>query len=414
MTDAAAVGVLLQSSGGIGSVLGIAVRDLVRAAGLAALAFALAAGIGLVHRWYAASTVPEGLSVLVGLSGVALYLSSVAALPALSGVISGETEVFTIEAAVFNVSVFLVSGVAAAAGGRAGDRLGAGAFALTGASRVEGEVSKVVKAVGRVVTVELPENIDDIEGYDPVSSETKDDIAGATLVFPRRLTVDELRKRLVERLKTDHGVGQVDLDLDENGVVEYLAVGSRESGIGPSLPPGTAAVAVRADPPHAARAGDVVRVFRPGESDDDPKRVTTAEVRGSAGDTVTLAVDEEEIEVFDDATRYRLVTLPTTPRSDREFVSLLRAAEETMGVATIAEGSPLVGVTLGGLSVAAVAVQPAEGTVEAIPSRNWTLTAGDTLYVVARSVLLRRLEAAARGETGAEPPLAGGATADDN
>lgn len=411
MTGAAAFDVLLQTSG-MGSVLGVAVRDLVRAAGLTVLAFALGGVIGLVHRWYAAQPVPEGLSVLVGLSGVALYLSSIAALPALSGVISGDTDVFSLEAAVFNVSVFFVAGIVAAAGGRAGDRLGAGAFALAGASRVEGEVSRVVQAVGRVVTVELPEEIGDIEGYDPVPPEVKDDIAGATHVFPRRLTVEELRKRLVERLKTDHGVGQVDLDLDETGAVTYLALGSREAGIGPSLPPGTAAIAVRADPPNASRAGDVVQVFRPRE-DGAAERVTTAEVRGSAGDTVTLAVDESETDAFDDATRYRLVTLPTTPRADREFASLLRAAEETMGVATIAEGSPLVGMAPGALSVAIAAIRPPDGTLEAIPARDRTLAAGDTLYAVARPALLRRLEAAARGDAGTTPPLNGDAAADD-
>jgi hypothetical protein len=413
MTGALAFEALLQSTGGMGSVLGVPVRSLVNAAGLAVLAFALGAGIGLVHRWYADATVPEGLSVLVGLSGVALSLNTDFAL---AQVIDDQTAVLALETAVFNVSVFLAAGLAAAAGGRAGDRLGAGAFALTGADRVDREVSKVVRAVGRVVTVDLPEadDIGDIEGYDPVPPETKAEFGGATLVFPRRLTVVELRRRLVERLKTDYGVGQVDVELDEDGVVEYLAVGSRESGIGPSLPPGTAAVAVRADPPHAARAGDVVQVFRTGAGDGTPTRVTTAEVRGAAGNTVTLSVDEAETDAFDDTTRYRLATLPASPRADREFASLLRAAEETMGVATVAEESPLVGVSLGGLAVSVAAVRPAEGTVEAIPSRTRTLAAGDTLYAVARPALLRRLEAAARGDADAEPPLADTATVDDD
>ncbi|WP_254823745.1 TrkA C-terminal domain-containing protein [Haloglomus halophilum] len=412
MTGLAAFDTLLQSMGGLGSVLGIPVRSLVNAAGLAVLAFALGGGIGLVHRWYADQTVPEGLSVLVGLSGVALSLNTDFAL---AQVIDDQTAILALETAVFNVSVFLAAGLTAAAGGRAGDRLGAGTFALTGGDRVDREVSKVVRAVGRVVTVDLPdtEDIGDIEGYDPVPPETKAEFGGATLVFPRRLTVEELRKRLVERLKTDYGVGQVDLELDEDGVVEYLAVGSRESGIGPSLPPGTAAVPVRADPPHAARAGDVVQVFRPAAGESGPERVTTAEVRGSADDTVTLAVDEAEADAFDDTTRYRLATLPIAARADREFASLLRAAEETMGVATVAEGSPLVGVSLGGLAVSVAAVRPAEGAVEAIPSRTRTLAAGDTVYAVARPALLRRLEAAARGDADAEPPLADAAGRSD-
>jgi hypothetical protein len=400
---------VLGATGG-GPILGVPVRDLFLAGGLALLAFALAAVVGLVHRWYADQPVPEGLSVLVGLSGVAIQLN---ASTALASVIDEQAGALAIEVVAFNAGVILLSGVAAAAGGRAGDRLGSGAFALLGADRVAGDVSKVVKAVGRVVTVELPEEVEDIEGYEPVPDATKAEFAGATLVFPRRLTVEELRKRLVDRLKTDHGVGYVDVDLDEAGTVDYLAVGSRESGLGPSLPPGTAAVAVRADPPFAARAGDVVQVFATGTDGGDPERVTTAEIRGTAGDTVTLVVDEADAAALDDGTPYRLVTLPTPPRADREFASLLRAAEETMGVATVAEGSALAGVPVGGLSVSVAAVRPADGPVEAIPSRDRPVAAGDTLYVIGRPAVLRRLEAAARGEAEAEPPLAE-AVADDD
>jgi len=42
--------------------------------------------------------------------------------------------------------------------------------------------------------------------------------------------------------------------------------------------------------------------------------------------------------------------------------------------------------------VTVAAVRPATGTVEAIPPRARTVEAGDTLYVVARPDVLRRLE----------------------
>lgn len=377
---------------------------LVGLVGLALLAAGLGVGIGLVHRWYANDRVPEGLAVLVGLSGVALYVNSTTAL---SQFIDNEAAALTLAAALRNVAVFAVGGVTAAAGGRVGDRLGAGAFALT-SRRTDADVARIVRAVGRVITVELPAEIDDMTGFDPVPESTKAELAGETLVFPRRLTADELRRRLIDRFKTDHGVGHVDIDMTEDGTVEYLALGSRESGLGPTLTPGTAAVAVRADPANAARAGDVVQVFDPGT--DDPERVTTAEVRGTAGDTVTLAVDETDADALDTVTRYRLVTLPTTPRPDREFAALLRAAEETLGVATVAEGSPLVGMPLGSLAVAVAAVRGAGG-VEALPPRDRQIAAGELLYAIARPSTLRRLEAAARGDADADPPVS---AADDD
>lgn len=243
-----------------------------------------------------------------------------------------------------------------------------------------------------------------MEGYDTVPPETKEKFASETLVFPRRLTVEDLQQRVEERIKSDYGVGYVDADLDETGSVSYLAVGSRQAGIGPTLPPETVAVAVHADPAFAASTGDVVQVYRP--TPEGAKRVTGAEVRGVTDDVVTLAVDAAEADGLDDETRYRLVTMPVEPRIDREFASLLRAADETMGAVTVTEGGSLVGVPIGALDVAVVAVRPTDGPVEAIPSRDRTLAPGETVFAVASPAQLRRLEAAASGGT-AKPVVVG-------
>jgi hypothetical protein len=381
--------------------------------GIAALATGLGGAIGLLHRWYARLRVPEGLAILVGVSGVSIYLNAIGitTIGALEGVIGGDL-LPTTGTVLFNVAVFGLAAVAAAAGGRAGDRLGEAVFGLAGANRIDTDVSTIVRSVGRSTALEIPpvDDIGDAEGYDPLDEATKAAFADQTLLFPRRLTIEELRRRLVERLRIDYGVGYVDVELTADGTVEYLAVGSREAGLGPTLPPGSAAVAVHADPAFAASAGDSVLVYRP--TPEGPERVCLAEVRGVAGDVVTLAVDATEAPRFDDGTHYRLATLPVEARPDREFVSLLRAAEETMGVVTVAEDGALASVPVGSLEPAVVAVRSADGVVEAIPGRSRVLDPGDSVYVVARPALLRRLEAAA---TGAPPvPRAERAAADDD
>jgi hypothetical protein len=332
----------------------------------------------------------------VGVSGVALRLNLT---KALASVIGDSTEILTIDDAVFNLATLLLAVGAALVGRRFGDRLGESILVLLGARRVETDVSTIVRTVGRRTAVTLPEEdeIGDMDGYDPVPSETKAKFADETLVFPRRLTVEELERRVEERIKSDYGVGYVDVELDEKGTVSYLAVGSRQAGIGPTLPPETVAVAVHADPAFAASAGDVVQVYRP--TPEGVERVTGAEVRGVADDVVTLAVDAAEADGLDDETRYRLVTMPVEPRVDREFASLLRAAEETMGVVTVTEGGSLAGVPIGALDVAVVAVRPTDGPVEAIPSRDRMLASGETVFAVASPAQLRRLEAAASGGT---------------
>jgi len=369
-------------------------RALARIVGVALLAGGVTALVAVVYRWYARLRLPVGLALLVGLGTVAAYLNTTAALGLAIDEADGLLQVST---AVRNVATFAAAGAVAVAGGRLGDRVGRVVSVASGVREFDDELGRVVTAVGRAIAVELPAEIDDIEGYDPEPGATKETLAGKTLLFPRGLTVAELRDRLVTRLKDDYGVGHVDLDLEDDGSVSHLALGRRAAGLGPTLAPGTAAVAIRADPPFAASSGDLVQVWTRGE---DSAFVSLAEFRTKQGDVVTLALDELDARDLDPGDEYRLVTLPAGDRFDREFAGLLRAADETFGVATIGTGSPLVGAPVAAIDATVVALRPAEGAVEAIPPRERTLGVGDTVYVVAKPETLRRIDAAAAG---AEP-----------
>jgi hypothetical protein len=367
------------------------VRPIVRVIGLALFAGGLTALLALAYRWYTRERLPVGLALLAGLGTVAVYLNTTAAL---GTVIGGSDGLLDLDVAVQNVATFALTSLVAVGGSRLGHRLAGVVSVASGTREFDAEVGRVVTAVGRAIAVELPEEIEDIEGYDPVPAETKAAIAGKTLLFPRRLTVGELRDRIVTRLKEDHGVGRVNLDLAADGTVSTLALGSRAAGIGPTLAPGTVATAIRADPPFSAGSGDVVQVWRGG---DTPVRVATATVRAKQGEIVTIALDAADAGKLDTTERYRLVTLPAERRVDREFAGLLRAAEETFDVTTIGAGSSLVGIPVGALDTTAIAVRPAGGTIEAIPPRDRRLAAGDTVYVIAGPESIRRLEAAATG-----------------
>ncbi|MFB6101969.1 MAG: potassium transporter TrkA [Haloplanus sp.] len=354
---------------------------------------ALVGGVAaLAYRWYTKTRLPLWLSVLFGLSLVSLYLNTVGVF---SDLLSGETGIFSPGLVVFNLLSLAVGAAAAPAGRLVGDRVATDVFAVAGVRELDVEVSRLVRSVGRITDVTLPGDVDDIgdmDGYDPVSPETKETLAGKTLIFPRRLTVDELEARFVTRLQDDYGVGHVDVDLSTDGTVEFLALGSRATGIGPTLAPGAVAVAVRADPANAASPGDLVQVW---QTAPDPERVLTAELRACVDDVATLAVDEEDASLLDATETYRLVTLPAEPRVEREFASLLRAAEETMYAVTVAEGSDLVGVPVRELEATVVAVRGADGTVDTL-ARSRTLAAGETVYLVGRSETYRRLDARSR------------------
>jgi hypothetical protein len=356
--------------------------------GLTILAATLSALTAMVYRWYVREYVPPGLSVLVGLSGVAIYLNTSTAL---GQVIDGSTAPTAAEQALFNIVAFAVAGGGAVLGRRVGDQFGTDVVLGGGFSDVDEDVGRLVQSVGRVVAVELPQDIDDVTGYDPMPAETKAALAGRTFLFPRRLTVADLRERLVHRLKTDYAVGHVDVELSDDGTVEYLALGSRAAGIGPTLPPATNAVAIRADPAFAASSGDLVQVWETNPM----RRVLTAELRGVADETVTIAIDAADTSKIDPETEYRLVTLPVTDRPDREFASLLRAADETFSSVTVKAGSPLHGLPVGALDVAVVAVKGEDDAPATLPAPSSLLEPGDVVYAIALPEALRRLEAAA-------------------
>ena len=368
------------------------------------LALLTTASAALVHRWYFRTELPEGVAVLLGVAVVALYLNTTSL-----GELVGTTDatLLTPESVFFSVVSLGAAAVVSPAGRYVGDRLAVDVFALTGVRELEGQVSTVVRSVGRVTVVTLPPatEIEDMDTYEPVSDEKKAELAERSLLFPRRLTVEELREQLVERVKTEYGVGYVDVDLAADGSLEYVAVGSRATGLGPTLAPGTVAVAIDADPPNSATVGDMVQVWR---TDPDPKRVATGELRGVAGDVATVALDESDAETLSVERGYRLVTLPAEPQADREFASLLRNADETMATVTVSPASSLVGSAVADVSAVVAAVEPADGDVQAIPARAYTFAAGDTVYLVGRPDAIRRFEATAASPGPADGDGAGG------
>jgi hypothetical protein len=353
--------------------------------GLAVLAATIAAIITVSYRWVTREQVPVGLALLGGLAGVAVYVS---ATPTLGEVIGGETSV--LRAALYNIVAFAVSAGSAVGGHRFGDGFARDVLFSDPDTESEQNVSELLETVGRVTVVDIPEQVDDVVGYDPVTAETKEALAGERFVFPQRLTPAEIDERVRSRIRTDYGVGTVDLELAPDGTVEHIGVGSNAAGIGPTLPPATNAVAIRADPAFDASTGDIVQVWE----SDSMRRVLTGELRGVAGDVVTVAINSADTPKVDPTREYRLVTLPVEDRPAREFASLLRAAEESFASVTVEAGSPLHGLPVGAVRPTIVSVRPEGSEPLALPSREYVLSAGDLVFAIGTPNLLRKLDRA--------------------
>ncbi|MFP4628917.1 MAG: TrkA C-terminal domain-containing protein [Halobacteriales archaeon] len=362
----------------------------VRLVALAALAGAIGLAAAAVYRWYLREELPQGIALLAGASAIALALNTTATL---GESIGGTTDLLDPRAGAFAITAILAGGVACEGGRRVGDVFGA-RLGVSWGLGIDAEVSAFVKGVGRVVRVELPETIDDIDGYDPVRPELKADLAGAVLSFPGRLTLEELREAFVTRLNRDHGIGKVDVEFAPDASVEYLAVGRGRAGIGHTLPPGEVAVAIRGDPAYSASPGDQVRIWRAG---DEPTRVTAGEVRGIVDDVVTVSVPEAAAGDMTAEAGYRLVTHPGGRHVDREFAAILRRADEAVASVAVEPGADLVGRRVAALEVTVLTVEVPDGSVLALPSGEAVLEAGQRVAAIGRPDELRRFEAAAQG-----------------
>lgn len=359
----------------------------VTVAGLTVLSAVFAAVVAFLHRLYSREGAPVALNVLVGLGAVAFWLNTAGAL---AGYTTTGASLVAADAVVVNLTSLGASAAAAVYAGRLGDRVG---VSLVNLPVYDGDVAHLVRSAGRNVTVRVPDSDDihDIDGYDPVADETKAGLAGKEYVFARGLTVEELRSRVADRLKQEGDVGYVDVELDDRGNVEHLGLGRGVSGLGPTLAPGTCAVAVRADPAYATSAGDNVRLYAK-RGDDVVERVADGEVRAAVDDVVTVALDRRDATSLDPGTRYRLATLPSEKLPEREFAAMLRSADETVAVVEVEKNSPLVGERLDSFGVSVVAVER-NGEVVAVPDKTRTVETGEILYAVGRPDELRRLDA---------------------
>ncbi|MXR50667.1 potassium transporter TrkA [Halovenus sp. WSH3] len=365
-----------------------------RLVGLALLSGGIAALSAFLFRWRTGNQLPDGAALLLGLGSVAVYLNGRIALVQFLG---GSERILDPVVVGVNLVTLVVSAITAIAGWQLGDSYGSSKRLQYS---LNPRISPLVRATGRFIVVELPEDIADIDGYDPVAPAVKADLAGKSYTFSRGLTIEELQAALSTKLQKEHAIGQVDAEVTVEGEVTFLAVGDREAGIGPTLPPSATATAITADPALTASPGDTVQIWQ-GE-----RRIGTAELRAAAGSTATVSARRSVIDSLDPDTRYRLMTLPVDERADRLFASMLRQADETMSSFTVTEGATLDGEQIGRLGLTVVAVEQTDGTTETIPQRGREIEAGEKLFVIGNPGQLRRVEAAATGTGTYEPPAA--------
>lgn len=338
----------------------------------------LAALVGLLtaasYRWVTTRAPPAGVVTVVGLSTVAGYLSyrQVGSRAFFEGVPLDHQF-----SAGFVLATVLVGGTVAATGGRLGDRI---ACEVAEIPRIDadGEAAASVRSGRLAVAIELPDVIDDTDGYQPVDPALCRAIAGATVRLPHGLTAEQRRERLERHLECEYGLGYAAVTLADDGSIERVLVGQQSSGLGSMLPPGTAAVAIRADCAPDASLGDPIEIWSTG---DRTRLVATGRLRTTADSVATVVVDRDRVSDLASDERYRVVTRPDEPTDGYEFASTLRTVDETVVTLTVDPEGPLAGEFVGWLPGRVLLVDR-DGELHSLPADNETLQADDELWVL--------------------------------
>lgn len=278
----------------------------------------------------------------------------------------------------------------------------------------------VVEHVGRYgqVTIRPTGEVEDLEGYPPVSDDVRAEIRADRWRFPADLPVAEIESRLADRLRTDYDLADAAVAIDSSGRAT-IRVAPTLGGLSRRVPSDTQVVSVETVLPGGLAPGDDVVLELPacsvdgrvvgvaadggrrhheeldldGERDADEAEPSPGAplprpdaLRVGGVGRVAVAVDPDDVGAVVAGDLGNLYVRSHGRLPVFEFVSRLRRHDLRFKKLTVGPDSPLVGVPLGDLDlrdaydVVVLAVKSGDRWRFA-PDRTATVARGDELYV---------------------------------
>jgi hypothetical protein len=269
----------------------------------------------------------------------------------------------------------------------------------------------VVERVGRFgqVRIEVVEVVE-MEGYAPVSDETKRGIEEGDWAFPAHLSVSELESRLASKLVDEFDLSDVSVSVDDEGYARVVAA-PPVGGLSRRVPRGKRAVSIDALVPSGVALGDEVEIdlgetsvrgtvvsARSGAEDGNGAGSPTETVEDGAKPAVrsaptttggegrvTVAVDRSAAETVLGGDPRRVLVRSRGNRREYELVSLLRSAGkvfDTVEVGGVDEGATIGGVDVRGKYGVIVLAVRRDGSRSLAPRGDEPIRSGDSLFVV--------------------------------
>jgi hypothetical protein len=239
------------------------------------------------------------------------------------------------------------------------------------------DVVEFVGGIGKV-TVRTKGPVGDVEGYPPLPAELRTAIAEGTWEFPADLPLSELESRLAERLRTEHDLADVAVDVDARGRAR-VAAAPPMGALSRRVPAGHRAVSLDALVPAGMSRGESVTVVADGTAVDgtllsarsggaattagtataaDGGDEVSAEPNQSGAPTtaggegrVTVAVPRRDADALLRTSRGRVLVRSRGTGREFELIGLLHRVGKRVARVTVRAGGPLDGTTLGAAAV---------------------------------------------------------------
>jgi hypothetical protein len=197
-----------------------------------------------VYRYFTAEKLSSFIGILFGLGflGFSGGLLAILEQPTFGGVI-----------AILAISIFSVWGV------NIGDKI---------AEKIPRRPGALLGSFGRrkskYLTVKLPpvKLIHDIGAKKKVLDSLKVELSEREFVLPSDLPIEEIAKRIRRRIITDWGIGDAQIEIDQDGRVIHFAISAKEEGLSSVIPKDGVAFPLKCEIlPSNLASGDFVKVF---------------------------------------------------------------------------------------------------------------------------------------------------------
>ncbi len=256
-------------------------------------AFFIVLLLSIVYKYFTNEKLAYFIGILFGLGflGISGGLLSILDQPSIGGVLE-----------ILVLCIFTIWGV------NTGDKIADKLPKKSAASLFDG----ITKSKHAYITIKLPDArlIYDMTGQPRVPDALKEELSLREFTLPSDIPLEEIIKRVKRRLITDWGIGDVELELDQDYHVIHLAIAAKLKGLSMAIPEGYLGIPIECQViPSNLSPGDIVTIYF-----ENSERLERCELKGidETRRTITISADQKVLEKIQGIKASLVVALPSS------------------------------------------------------------------------------------------------------